>query len=65
MTLVGALRLRAARRIAAAAAAGAAVGPDLSRRLTRHRMTVQAIGMVAIFVTGMWGMWQNLHHQIF
>ena len=30
------------------------------RRLARHRLMVQAIGMVSIFVTAMWGMYVNL-----
>ena len=35
-------------------------GPDLRRRLTRHRIAVQAIGMVSIFITALWGMYQNM-----
>lgn len=38
-------------------------GEDLYRRLTRHRMTIQVIGMVSIFITSLWGMWQNM--QVF
>ncbi|MCK0148472.1 component of SufBCD complex [Marivita sp. S6314] len=30
------------------------------KRLSRHRLSVQAIGMVSIFITAMWGMYQNL-----
>lgn len=30
------------------------------KRLARHRLIVQAIGMVSIFVTAMWGMYVNL-----
>ncbi len=30
------------------------------KRLGRHRLIVQAIGMVSIFVTAMWGMYVNL-----
>ncbi|HSF63279.1 MAG TPA: component of SufBCD complex [Paracoccaceae bacterium] len=56
MTLVGLMSLRTARRIAREGAAG----PDLWKRLTRHRMGVQAIGMLSILVTAMWGMWQNI-----
>lgn len=56
MCMVGALTLRTAKLIAAGENTGAA----LHRRLTRHRLSTQAIGMVAIFVTSMWGMWQNL-----
>lgn len=57
MTLVSLLSLSTARFIEQTAA----VGPDLWKRLQRHRMATQGIGMVSIFVTAMWGMWQNLH----
>ena len=33
----------------------------LWRLLARHRVYVQIIGMVSIFVTAMWGMYQNLN----
>lgn len=36
-------------------------GEDLCRRLNRHRVAVQAIGMVAIVITAMWGMLQNFN----
>jgi len=32
----------------------------LTRVLTWHRFTIQAIGMASILVTALWGMWQNL-----
>jgi hypothetical protein len=56
MSFVGALNLSLARKIIE-------IGPegeDLYRALTRHRTAVQAIGMVAIFVTAVWGMYQNM-----
>lgn len=56
MSLVGALSLRTAHRIER----HGDEGPTLWRRLSRHRIAVQAIGMVSIFVTALWGMWQNL-----
>jgi hypothetical protein len=56
MTFVGALSLSTARRIEAAAP----TGPELWRQLTRHRMGVQMIGVVSIFVTALWGMWKNI-----
>lgn len=34
-------------------------GLDLVKRLSRHRMTTQLIGIVSIFVTAIWGMLQN------
>lgn len=57
MCLVGALTIRTAKRIEAGENTGAA----LFRRLSRHRMTTQGIGMIAIFLTSMWGMWQNMN----
>lgn len=56
MSLVGLLTLRTARRIAR----DDAQGPELWKRLARHRMAVQGIGMLSILVTAMWGMWQNM-----
>lgn len=56
MAIVGAATFRVARQIEAE-------NPDpdaLWRRLFWHRLTIQGIGIVAIFVTAMWGMWQNL-----
>ena len=38
-----------------------ATGDKLYKRLTRHRIYTQVIGMVSIFVTAMWGMYQNLY----
>ena len=55
MSLVGLLSLRAARLIHATDARGM----DLYRRMARHRLAIQGIGMVSIFVTAMWGMLQN------
>ncbi len=37
-----------------------ASGELLRKRLTRHRLYVQMIGVVSIFVTALWGMYQNL-----
>ena len=56
LTLVGLMSLRTARLIAAGEHEGAA----LQRRLHRHRFATQAIGMVSILVTSLWGMWVNL-----
>jgi hypothetical protein len=57
MSLVLALSLRAARR----ALALLPDTPPLYGLLWRHRLACQAIGVVSIFVTAMWGMWQNLN----
>jgi len=58
MSLVAILTLRVAARIEADLEAEQAF--DLYRRLSRHRITVQVIGMVSIFVTAMYGMYQNM-----
>ena len=57
MCLVSLLSVRTARLIEAGENTGAA----LHRRLARQRMSTQAIGMVSIFFTSMWGMWQNIN----
>ncbi|MEL6205205.1 MAG: component of SufBCD complex [Pseudomonadota bacterium] len=54
MSIVFGLSLRTAKRIHEADGAG------LYRMLGRHRFTVQAIGMLSIFGTAVWGMWQNI-----
>lgn len=59
MGLVGTITLSAARHIITEELEGEA----LYRRLSRHRMIVQGIGMVSIFITSLWGMWQNM--QVF
>jgi hypothetical protein len=56
MTFVGLISLRTARLIEA----GESTGEALYRRMLRHRMTTQGVGMVAIFCTALWGMWMNL-----
>ena len=56
----GLLAIRAARRIEA----GEGQGEALFRRLFRHRITTQAMGVVAIFVTGLYGMYHNLLTQV-
>jgi len=56
MTLVGALSLSTAKVIATQQPEGEA----LYARLSKHRVITQFIGMLSIFVTAMWGMYQNL-----
>ena len=56
MSLVGLLSLRTARLIDRDEDSG----DELYRRLMRHRIATQVIGMVSIFVTALWGMYQNL-----
>lgn len=53
---VGAMSLAAAARIET----GRPGGEALCRILLRHRFWMQVIGMVSIFVTAMYGMYQNL-----
>ncbi|RRH72603.1 component of SufBCD complex [Falsigemmobacter faecalis] len=57
--LTSVLSRRACLRIEAGAAAD-----ETFRLLSRHRFFVQLIGMIAIFVTSMWGMYQNLSVSI-
>jgi hypothetical protein len=54
--IVGALSLRRARRIRAEEPLGEA----LFKALNRHRFWTQVIGVLSIFVTALWGMWQNM-----
>ena len=60
MSLVGLMSLRMARWIDAAGIEG----ERLHRALTWHRVRVQAIGLISIFVTAMWGMLQNLNISV-
>lgn len=57
LTLVGALTLRTATRIERDGDAGEV----LCRRMNRHRIGVQVIGMIAILITALWGMLQNFN----
>ena len=56
MSLVGLLSLRNAHVIRVQGLAG----QDLCKRMSRHRVMTQVIGMISIFVTAMWGMLQNM-----
>lgn len=51
-------------RVAVKIEAGEGVGEKLFRRLFYHRLTTQVLGMIAIFVTSLYGMWQNLQMTI-
>lgn len=57
MTLLSLLSLRTARLIGAEDAKGEA----LYTRLHRHRIMTQLLGIISIFVTSMFGMYQNIH----
>lgn len=56
LAFVGLMRVRAARRIEAEAPGGEV----LCRLLLRLRVWTQVVGMVSIFVTALYGMYQNL-----
>lgn len=60
LAILGALSLRSAVKIEAGEGQGAA----LFRRLFRHRLSTQVLGMISIFVTSLFGMWQNLQITI-
>lgn len=55
MSMVGVMSINTSRRIQDEAARGDA----LRKRLGRHRFWVQFVGMISIFVTSLWGMYQN------
>ncbi|MEI6098112.1 MAG: component of SufBCD complex [Alphaproteobacteria bacterium] len=57
LIILGYLSLRTSYKIEL----GGEAGDALFRRLSRHRMSVQFLGMVAIFVTSLFGMWVNIH----
>lgn len=61
MSLVGLLNLSTARLIAHEQL----TGEPLRRRLSRQRTYTQIIGMISIFATSLWGMYQNLRDIIF
>ncbi len=56
MSLLGLLSLNTATLIRE----GGLMGEALRARLLRHRVYTQMIGVVSIFVTALWGMYQNL-----
>lgn len=56
LSIIGLLNLSTAQRIHNEEAAGEL----LQKRLSRHRIATQFIGMFSVFVTAMWGMFQNL-----
>lgn len=56
MSIVGALSIHTSKMIRDRGLAG----EPLRDRLKRHRIVVQLIGVVSIFVTAMWGMYQNM-----
>ncbi len=61
MSLVGLVNLATARSIRI----NEPQGETLYRRLATSRLIIQFIGMLSIFVTAMWGMYQNLRLGVF
>lgn len=57
MSIVGLLTISAARLIKEQNLSGEA----LLKRLTRHRLQIQSIGMIAIFITALYGMYVNMN----
>jgi hypothetical protein len=60
MSVLMGLSIRSAGLIEAGESSGAA----LQRRLSRHRLATQLLGMVSIFITSLYGMWENLHISV-
>ncbi len=56
LSIVGAMSVRAAHMISQDPKTGEA----LRKQLVRHRFWIQVLGMVSIFITSMWGMYQNM-----
>ena len=56
LVVLGYLSLRTSVKVEA----GEGQGDALFRRLGRHRLSVQVLGMVSIFVTSLYGMWVNI-----
>jgi hypothetical protein len=61
MLVIGGLTLRTCLIVEA----GQLTGDALLARLGRHRAMVQTIGMISLFFTGMFGMYQNLTLGVF
>ncbi|MGR3504707.1 MAG: component of SufBCD complex [Paracoccaceae bacterium] len=60
MSIVGLLSFRTARNLQLDMPAGKA----LRKALMRHRLITQVIGMISIFITALWGMYQNLSYMM-
>ena len=58
LTLVGAMSLQTARAIQGLST------DALLQTLRRHRVKVQVVGMISIFVTSLWGMWTNMQINV-
>ncbi len=58
LTIVSTISLAGARKIERLN------GKELLTYLTWHRFKIQIVGMVSIFITGMWGMWTNINVNV-
>jgi len=56
LSIIGLLSMSTARLISQEGSSG----DLLYKRLGRHRLYTQIIGMISVFATSMWGMYQNL-----
>jgi hypothetical protein len=56
LSIVAGFSFRAAERIAASGE----TGELLKRRMIRHRLSTQVVGMISLALTAFWGMWRNL-----
>lgn len=56
MSIVLLLSIRTARKIQS----NGMTGDVLFKQMHRHRLATQIIGVISIFITGMWGMFQNM-----
>lgn len=64
LCIVWLVSLRLAQKLEAGLEQGMPV-ETLVHALSRHRLTIQSIGLVAIVVTALWGMYQNLLYSVF
>ena len=62
LSLVGLMSLRAAAKLEPGLQTGGFDAEAVTQVLTRHRFRVQLIGLLAISVTALWGMFQNISH---
>jgi hypothetical protein len=60
LSIVASMSFSTARKIEETGASG----EDLRKRLAIHRVTVQVMGMISIFITAFWGMLQNFNVSI-
>jgi len=60
LIVLGYLSLRTSVKVEA----GEGQGAELFRRLGRHRLSVQFLGMVSIFVTSLYGMYVNINFSL-